>query len=220
MPRMPHNNRLSTSASLKTHDIWKSTIGHDPYADTTEENEKTEKAKLDQEKAKTLLKLARSQNIEGSSNRNGASGMMDDYAKKMFFGLKGGKKRRADLMDGDMNGGLGGKLSEDARRRLEEDSSSEDEFVEEDIDDEEVGKEMMKEEDRKINADQEEKSKKKKKKRKSRKKYSSSSSSSSDSDDSSSYHRSKKRRKKDERKKKSRKKDKGDEDRKKKKHKH
>lgn len=219
MPRMPHNNRMSTSASLKSHDIWKSTIGHDPYADTTEENEKTEKAKLDQEKAKTLLQLARSQNKEGSNSRNG---MVDDYAKKMFFGLKGVKKRRADLMDGGMNGGLGDKLSEDARRRLEEDSSSsEDEFVEEGIDDEEEVKEMKKEEDRKISADQEEKSKKKKKKRKSRKKYSSSSSSSSsDSDDSSSYHRSKKRRKKDERKKKSRKKDKGDEDRKKKKRKH
>lgn len=28
---MPHNNRMMTSGSLKTHGIWKDTIGHDPY---------------------------------------------------------------------------------------------------------------------------------------------------------------------------------------------
>tara|TARA_B110000208_G_scaffold171679_1_gene214126 strand:+ start:503 stop:1354 length:852 start_codon:yes stop_codon:yes gene_type:complete len=30
--RMPHNNRMSSSAALKTHGIWTNTIKHDPYA--------------------------------------------------------------------------------------------------------------------------------------------------------------------------------------------
>ena len=89
MPRMPHNNRVSTSVSLKTHDIWKSTIGHDPYAASEETEQHAKKAKLDEEKSKVLLQIARSQNIEGRGGTTGASST-DDYAKKMFFGLKGG----------------------------------------------------------------------------------------------------------------------------------
>jgi len=30
--RMPHNNRMSSSAALKMTGIWKDTIGYDPYA--------------------------------------------------------------------------------------------------------------------------------------------------------------------------------------------
>ena len=30
--RMPHNNRMGTSRTLETNNIWSKTIGHDPYA--------------------------------------------------------------------------------------------------------------------------------------------------------------------------------------------
>lgn len=30
--RMPHNNRMHSSAALKMTGIWKDTIGYDPYA--------------------------------------------------------------------------------------------------------------------------------------------------------------------------------------------
>lgn len=30
--RMPHNNRMHSSAALKMTGIWKNTIGYDPYA--------------------------------------------------------------------------------------------------------------------------------------------------------------------------------------------
>lgn len=30
--RMPHNNRMHSSAALKMNGIWKNTIGYDPYA--------------------------------------------------------------------------------------------------------------------------------------------------------------------------------------------
>ena len=36
---MPHNNRMSTSASLKTHAIWQTAIGHDPYANAEEKQD-------------------------------------------------------------------------------------------------------------------------------------------------------------------------------------
>ena len=33
---MPHNNRMSTSGSLKSSAVWQNTIGHDPYAGQNE----------------------------------------------------------------------------------------------------------------------------------------------------------------------------------------
>jgi len=199
-PRMPHNNRMSTSASLKTHDIWKSTIGHDPYA-ASEETERDEKTKLNEEKAKTLLQIARSQNVEGRGNTSSGTSTMDDHTKKMFFGLKGGKKTRAEIEKEMLNIGDGrSKLSEDARRRLDEDSSSsEDEFIEEEA---EESEDDVQGNDRKMTVGESQskhkKDKKKRKKRsksKKRRKYSSSSSSSSDDD--SSHGKSKKRRRRD-----------------------
>lgn len=134
---------------------------HDPYAAQNE----TSQSKLDDEKAKTLLELARSQNVEGRTSAN------DDFAKKMFLGLKGGKKKRAGeetSVDG---------LSLDVRRRLEEDSSSsEEEFVEEDVreDDGSDGEAKSKK-------DRAGKRNSKKKKRKRRREYSSSEEESSES---------------------------------------
>ena len=114
---MPHNNRVSTSKALNTSDIWSKTIGHDPYAGA--EDQSADKASED--KARGLLELARHQNLTGGRNASGN----DDFARKMFLGLKGGKKRASDLNDS-----AGGNLDADTRALLEEESSSsEEEFV-------------------------------------------------------------------------------------------
>ncbi|KAL9181601.1 hypothetical protein ACHAXT_010406 [Thalassiosira profunda] len=120
--RMPHNNRVSTSNALKTSDIWSKTIGHDPYAAQSEQDADAES---NAEKARGLLELARHQNLAGGRSGGGDAGG-DDFARKMFLGLKGGKKRR-----GDMHQGGGARaLDADARALLEEESSSsEEEFV-------------------------------------------------------------------------------------------
>jgi len=116
---MPHNNRVSTSASLRTNDIWSKAIGHDPYAEQDAEVAPGGQGatRLDDDKAKTLMEIARSQNTEDRSG--------NDFVAKMYSGLKSGKKRRADLQS-DPSG-----LSEDVRKRLADDSSSsEEEFLE------------------------------------------------------------------------------------------
>lgn len=70
MPKMPHNNRMSSSAALKTHSIWTNTIGHDPHAP---EGEGADDRKSKEEQAAGLLLLAKMSNLGGSSSR-GACG--------------------------------------------------------------------------------------------------------------------------------------------------
>lgn len=176
---MPHNNRVSTSASLRTNDIWSKAIGHDPYAEQDAEMAPGGQgaSRLDEDKAKTLMEIARSQNTEDRSGNN--------FVANMYRGLKSGKKRRADLQS-DPSG-----LSEDVRKRLADNSSSsEEEFleVEEKIPSQQV--EVL------------EKKKPDRKKKSKRKKDYDSDSSSSSSDDS--YER-RKRRKRERRKKSSKK---------------
>lgn len=192
---MPHNNRMSTSGALKTSDIWSKTIGHDPHASaqhdaavSTEEERAMQAAK-----AESVMKLAREQNLTGDRASR------DDFARKMYLGLKGGKKQRAT----DDN--------EDAEARYQKlqlqaileqpDSSSEDELVEEDNYRETGAKE------RKSDRTDRRKSKKHKRHKKHQKRRensdsdssstdTSSNSSSDDSDDESSHrkHKSKKSR--------------------------
>ncbi|CAG9475034.1 unnamed protein product [Plasmodium vivax] len=62
--RMPPDNRLPVSASLKTSDIWKNSVGYDPYASVEEINKRELKKKEAtneeiNEKAKSLFSLAR-----------------------------------------------------------------------------------------------------------------------------------------------------------------
>ena len=92
--RMPHNNRMSTSAALKTSSIWKNAIGHDPYAGQQDDESKgnNDEAAAGQEKARQVLELARKQNLTDGANR-------DDFSKRMYMGLKGGKKRRQKTND-------------------------------------------------------------------------------------------------------------------------
>lgn len=171
---MPHNNRMSTSATLKTNEIWSKAIGHDPYAESGQQSaEGQAQAKLDEEKTQTLLQIARSQNTQERTS--------NDFVAKMYLGLKDGKKRRADALQNDGSG-----LSADIRKRLEEaDSSSEDEFLEKEVE---------------APPSRENIDKKERKKKSSRRKKSDSDGDddgdSSDSDSSSERHRSRKHRKK------------------------
>ncbi|SCN60902.1 conserved Plasmodium protein, unknown function [Plasmodium chabaudi adami] len=58
--RMPANNRLPVSASLKTSEIWKKSVGYDPYASVEELNSKNEtKNEEINEKAQHLFNIAR-----------------------------------------------------------------------------------------------------------------------------------------------------------------
>ena len=87
--RMPHNNRMSTSATLKTHSSWQTAIGHDPYANETEKEENARDTKADAEKLEKVMEMAKSQNVtEGRSS--------DDFTARMYLGLKRGKQRRGD----------------------------------------------------------------------------------------------------------------------------
>lgn len=125
--RMPHNNRVAAGSALKTTDIWSKTIGHNPYSTQAEQAAESASAAA-LEKSKGLLELARHQNLTG---RGGTAGD-DDFARKMFLGLKGGKKRRAGEED------IVGKIDADTLALLEESSSDEDD------DDPEQGHELVK----------------------------------------------------------------------------
>ena len=119
---MPHNNRMSTSHALKTSNIWSQTIGHDPYA-AENEQQSSEAVSASAQQSRDLLELARHQNIanagEGAGTRGG-----DDFASKMFHGLKR-KKKRSSVDDG---------VVQNAHDTLlDYGSSSEEEYVEQEI---------------------------------------------------------------------------------------
>lgn len=175
--RMPHNNRMSTSATLKTSNIWQSTIGHDPYANIDNPNQQN-KARLDEEKAKTLLKLANASSAASSGRKEGAE-LSNGFVAQMYSGLKTVKKRtKEEALEGHDGISNREKMSMDAKRMLEEEdsSSSEDEFIEVT-----QSKDDIDRPDRKTS----EHKKKKKKKKRSRKKkrYDSDDSDSSSSND-------------------------------------
>jgi hypothetical protein len=123
--KMPHNNRMTTSATLKTSDIWSKTIGHDPYANQAEEQKEGDAAsatsKATADKVKNVMEMAKTQNVTDGSNRDG-------FTAKLYLGLKQGKVRRSQ------GGGLGHQHVQGVDPKLQQlledpDSSSEDEFV-------------------------------------------------------------------------------------------
>lgn len=61
--KMPHNNRVSSSAALKMNSMWSKTIGYDPYASTNEVVDKGE------DHAASLMLLARMSNLSGVESR-------------------------------------------------------------------------------------------------------------------------------------------------------
>ena len=67
---MPHNNRMSVSASLNTTGIWAQTIGHDPYkgGDANDDDKKATRTTLQDEKA--LLEAAKKQSLSDGIQRD------------------------------------------------------------------------------------------------------------------------------------------------------
>ena len=83
--RMPHNNRVSSSASLKTNDMWSKTIGYDPYAAEGGGDDGGDAAQQAEsmERAKGIMALAKISSAEqGNSDRS------TNFAKQVFWGLK------------------------------------------------------------------------------------------------------------------------------------
>jgi len=65
---MPHNNRVSASAALRTNDMWSRTIGHDPYA---ADSEKVKQQEDNSDQAASLMLLAKMSNLSGVESRGG-----------------------------------------------------------------------------------------------------------------------------------------------------
>ena len=169
--RMPHNNRMTTSATLKTTAIWQKTIGHDPYANAEEKQKPSSNPEADAEKLRNVMEMARNQNVTDGADRN-------DFTAKMFLGLKRGKQRRVDA-------GQTAEAKASSFQRMEDpSSSSEDEFVQE-----EENKEIKR------------RRKETKKKRRKRREYESSCSSQDDSSSDDSDKKERRRRKREKRKK-------------------
>jgi len=163
---------------------------HDPYAADSERQEGAS-SKADAEKARGLLELARHQNVAGDTASR------DDFARKMYLGLKGGKKRRAD--QAQLKNPEDGKLQE---LLAQETSSSEEEFIEEEANEK---KPKGKKHDDSDDSSREERRRRKRDKRKKRKKYHRRKyDDSDDSDSSEEERRRRKRRKRKEEKKRSR----------------
>mmetsp|Transcript_11730 Transcript_11730/g.14165 ORF Transcript_11730/g.14165 Transcript_11730/m.14165 type:complete len:291 (+) Transcript_11730:25-897(+) len=81
--RMPHNNRVSSSASMKMTDIWTNTIKYDPYAAEGELEDKAEGQAESLERAKGIMALAKISNAaQGNSERS------TDFSRQVFWGLK------------------------------------------------------------------------------------------------------------------------------------
>jgi len=91
------NNVVSTSNSLRTSEIWSSSIGYDPHANKETEDEKRQRLEVEEMRRKQgegLMELARSQNIAERESRGEGEKGRDDFAKNMFWGLKGKKRQR------------------------------------------------------------------------------------------------------------------------------
>ena len=76
-------NRMMTSTTLQTNDIWSKTIGHDPHAGDAEAAEDAAARERQEERARGVMELARLDAIkQGGSNRG------DNFAQSLFWGLK------------------------------------------------------------------------------------------------------------------------------------
>jgi hypothetical protein len=94
---------------------------HDPYAGQEESQPSEADAQAGAEKARQIMAVAREQNLTGGANR-------DDFARKMYLGLKGGKPmRRGENGEGNANDADKEKLMQLLKDQT---SSSEDEYVE------------------------------------------------------------------------------------------
>ena len=76
-------NRMMTSTTLQTNDIWSKTIGHDPHAGDAEAAEDAAARERQEERARGVMELARLDAI-----KRGGSSRGDNFAQSLFWGLK------------------------------------------------------------------------------------------------------------------------------------
>ena len=76
-------NRMMTSTTLQTNDIWSKTIGHDPHAGDAEAAEDAATRERQEERARGVMELARLDAI-----KQGGSSRGDNFAQSLFWGLK------------------------------------------------------------------------------------------------------------------------------------
>jgi len=127
---MPHNNRMHTSASLKTHGVWKNVVKYDPYAaegeDPTAAQARSEGAAATVDQFKGLMQLARlSGNTNHTKNRGaclkcGMMGHMTHMCRNFLNQGAGSGSDDSDSSDDDIpppvdDGSGGGDHHGDAR---------------------------------------------------------------------------------------------------------
>ena len=181
--KMPHNNRMQTSGTLKTHSVWKQVIKYDPYA---AEGEDSESRPRNTDSYKNYMQLARlSGNTSHMKNRGACRkcGMMGH----MTFQCMNAIGRAVENDDDDESDNDSSSEEEEERKSRVRKRRHSDE--EEDSDDEEerrARKRRRKRKEKKRKKKKKKKRKKKKRKKKRKRKEddseSSGSSSSSDSD--------------------------------------
>ena len=76
-------NRMMTSTTLQTNDIWSKTIGHDPHAGDAEAAEDAAARERQEERVRGVMELARLDAI-----KQGGSSRGDNFAQSLFWGLK------------------------------------------------------------------------------------------------------------------------------------
>lgn len=76
-------NRMMTSTTLQTNDIWSKTIGHDPHAGDAEAPEDSATRERQEERARGVMELARLDAIKRGGISRG-----DNFAQSLFWGLK------------------------------------------------------------------------------------------------------------------------------------
>ena len=76
-------NRMMTSTTLQTNDIWSKTIGHDPHAGDAEAAEDAAARERQEERARGVMELARLDAI-----KQGGSSRGDNFAQSLFWGFK------------------------------------------------------------------------------------------------------------------------------------
>ncbi|KAJ0391319.1 hypothetical protein P43SY_010629 [Pythium insidiosum] len=96
--RMPHNNRMHSSAALKMTGIWKNTIGYDPYAAEGEEKQE-QVSQSSYEQAKGLMALAKLSNqgneVRGACKKCGMLGHLT-FQCRNYLDMGDQKKAEAD----------------------------------------------------------------------------------------------------------------------------
>ena len=172
--KMPHNNRMQTSGTLKTHSVWKQVIKYDPYA---AEGEDSESGRKNTDSYKNYMKLARlSGNTKHMKNRGACRkcGMMGHMTFQCMNAV--GRAVEDDADDQSDDDSSSEEEERKSRVRKRRDVGSDD-----DSDDEDERRARKRRRRKKKRRKKKKRKKRKKKKRKKKKKDDDSESSDSDS---------------------------------------